>query len=226
MIIQWKIILIEMEAKPKVKLDSLKPSIHFDDLELKSLCDNEELRSQFPQKLRSKWIKCLGLGKIYFPFSNNEHQKRSLDENTWKRLRLFLTTSDESLNVFCRLANNWKACSYHLRSIYCLQSNHDSIQLAKNPKYSPLHHKSREMAAKVNLKRHLIATEREDNIENMSKLYQIRCEHVLMSAHYMNDGAGGGGDSSGWLNRYNEHLFHDYHIDEDEEDEEKHRQEL
>ncbi|KAH9425387.1 hypothetical protein DERP_005994 [Dermatophagoides pteronyssinus] len=222
---------------PKI---NLKPSIHFNDLELKLLCEPRELRKQFSKKLRTKWTKCLGLGRIYFPYGKNiakshsggrrrgRYHRTSLDENTWKRLRLYLTTSDDTMNVYCRLSSNWKPCSYHLRQIHCLQSNYDSIQMAKNPKYSPLYHninrqRTQSLQQKLNSKKHLInQAEREDNIENMFELYKIRCENIRMSAHYMNGGGGGGGcrGESTLFNRYNQHLFQDYHYpqDDDEDD--------
>lgn len=217
---------------PKI---NLKPSIHFNDLELKLLCEPRELRREFLKKFRSKWTKCLGLGRIYFPTGKtigngnggNRRRRRTplLDENTWKRLRLYLTTSDDTMNVYCRLASNWKPCSYHLKQIHCLQSNYDAIQMAKNPKYSPLYHninrqRTQSTQQKLNSKRHLIAAaEREDNIENMSELYQIRCENIRMSAHYMNGGGGGGGRGESTLfNRYNQYLFQDYHYPEDNDD--------
>ncbi|OTF75080.1 hypothetical protein BLA29_008076 [Euroglyphus maynei] len=226
-------IIIVSSATTESSKINLKPSIHFNDLELKLLCEPRQLRREFSKKHRSKWTKCLGLGRIYFPFgrgggagkSRRGHRTSSLDENTWKRLRLYLTTSDDTMNVYCRLASNWKPCSYHLRKIHCLQSNYDAIQMAKNPKYSPLYHnvnrqRTQSTQQKLNSKRHLIAAaEREDNIENMAQLYQIRCENIRISAHYMNGGGGGGGEST-LFNRYNQHLFQDYHYPQDDVDDE------
>ena len=74
-----------------------KPSILFEELQLKSLCETEQLIKQF-QPIRTRWTKCLGFRKIFLP-TEQAYLKRS----TIKVLNHFLDVSDQSLNPYCRL---------------------------------------------------------------------------------------------------------------------------
>ncbi|KAF7496388.1 hypothetical protein SSS_06149 [Sarcoptes scabiei] len=175
---------IRMSRLMADKSHSIRPSIYFEDLDLKCLCDLDELAILFNRKLRSKWSKCLGLERIYMPSrsTNNERSQRisNLSPKILKRLKFFLTTTDESLNVYCRLSNSWKACTYHLKEIDCFQTNIDLIRLAKDPKFSPLHNIRSIRNNQIDSRRYSIISERIDDISNMAELYQIRCEKIRL----------------------------------------------
>lgn len=78
------------------KPEYLKPSIYFEELQLRPLCEQDEWIEQF-RPIRSRWTKCLGFQKIFLPTDRN-----NLKRSTIKLLEKFANVADEQLNPFCR----------------------------------------------------------------------------------------------------------------------------
>lgn len=78
------------------KPEHLKPSIYFEELQLRPLCEQDEWIEQF-RPIRSRWTKCLGFQKIFLPTDRN-----NLKRSTIKLLEKFANVADEQLNPFCR----------------------------------------------------------------------------------------------------------------------------
>ena len=74
-----------------------KPSILFEHLQLRPLCEEEQWITQLRQ-VRSKWTKCLGFVKIFLP----TERRSGLRQSTLKLVDNFLDINDQSLNPYCR----------------------------------------------------------------------------------------------------------------------------
>lgn len=89
-----------VETKDKAtktnKPEYLKPSIYFEELQLRPLCEQEEWIEQF-RPIRSRWTKCLGFQKIFLPT-----ERYRLKKSTNKLIEKFINVADEQLNPFCR----------------------------------------------------------------------------------------------------------------------------
>src|SRR5699024_1763126 len=84
-IISSQIRPVVQAAKPKLKnADNLKPSIFFEELQLRHLCEEEDWIAQF-LPIRSKWTKCLGFKKIFLPT-----ERPRLKKSTFRLLEKFL----------------------------------------------------------------------------------------------------------------------------------------
>ena len=86
----------EVDGK-RIKAD-LKPLLHFDQLQLGVICEEQEWLEQF-EKVRSDWTNCMGFRWIYLP---NEPIPEAMQD----LLKRFLITGDETMNVYCRCVMN------------------------------------------------------------------------------------------------------------------------